>query len=162
MKSLSCFQCVQKEDRQDKCTHHGLGQLKYKPHCNENSVALPEEIVCEPIFGDQSHEGEPSSMYELTWENIKTGSMLLFHVDSAKSVYLYVCSVLEKDNEDSEFIVQGLRRSNADATEYIVKDNDVFTIPYESIKQILPEPTPIWKKRILTYKFPNMVGVYEK
>uniref|UniRef100_A0A8D8Z5S4 Uncharacterized protein n=1 Tax=Cacopsylla melanoneura TaxID=428564 RepID=A0A8D8Z5S4_9HEMI len=50
MKSLSCFQCVQKEDRQDKCTHHRLGQLKYKTHCNESSVALPEEIVCEPRY----------------------------------------------------------------------------------------------------------------
>uniref|UniRef100_A0A8D8QR80 Uncharacterized protein n=1 Tax=Cacopsylla melanoneura TaxID=428564 RepID=A0A8D8QR80_9HEMI len=61
-----------------------------------------------------------------------------------------------------EIVVQGLRRSNAAATEFIVKDNDVFTIPYESIKQILPEPTPIWKKRIITYKFSNTVGVYEK
>lgn len=123
-----------------------------------------EEISCEPVLYQHSPEPccgqEQAETQQDTPENIKHGDAMLVKFKCKNKEYRYACLVLRA--EDNEIQVQGLRSANEDKTQFVVKENDTFTISQDDIAGILPQPNILWKKRVITYDFPESLDVLEK
>ena len=97
--------------------------------------------------------------------NLNLGTYVLVKVLSGKrkcTSYLYAAIIQEKLPYD-EFQVTGLKSLNSTHLVFKIIENDIFTIPIDDIKAILP--TPITEKvgdRITKYKFNRPVDVREQ
>lgn len=165
MKYLSCFKCI--INACNNCTHFSLGNLTYQ---NSNNLPGPSSCVVNSLeCGIQQNLN--ISENTVTWNSIKQDAFILvsFQNESGRkgpkmpTEFTYVCTVISKDEDDGEVLVQGLRLFNDEGTEFIVQDdNDVSYVSLDSIKQILPQPQIMFKNRRIFYKFPVTVDVFEK
>ncbi|XP_039283002.1 uncharacterized protein LOC120351095 [Nilaparvata lugens] len=175
MKSMSCFKCF--ENNRDnvklfECDHFSIGRLEYPSTDDNFQKAGTSKDKAKPMHNSPDHTHDTDADVEndatsnqVSWENIKPGKFILAEFKSEKknTKYRYVCSVQKKDDDDGEVTVQGLKLANDSGTEFFVADeNDISYIEFESILEILSDPKIIIKNRLLLYKFPQKINVYEK
>lgn len=179
MKSMSCFRCC-RDDVNEQCTHHILGEVKYP-----SSRRQEEVISCEPVLSqhfleqleiqenlEQLDTVDNLKQFE-TLDNlkqletkddieIKQGDSLLVKIEHKNHEYRYVSLVLSVENEGNEFKVQGLKHINDENKQFVVRDNDIFLISRKEVVRRLPSPGIVMKGRLMTYIFSEPVEVFEK
>lgn len=156
MKSMSCFKC------NPVCAHYSLGTIiMYKPEEHENITSCDEQQNEHNINIPSCSLQEPGDSSYKSWHNIRNGSFVLVKFNSKITEYLYVCIVLGKDDEDGEITVQGLQMFDKKGYEFVRKEGNECIVEFDSILEILPDPSIVWKQRLLVYKFLKPVQVYE-
>lgn len=158
MRSLSCFRCFD-------CNRFFLGQLKFpqeeiKPDSACTEVPEVEcELLPETMLDSQSQQlhCSPATYILVRFENIckKTAST------STTNDFHYVCCI-EKVNEDDTYNVIGLRSLKKSLTQFVVKDNDIFTVTTQDIIKVLPDPHLTIMGRKIVYSFPFAIDVKEQ
>lgn len=73
-----------------------------------------------------------------------------------------MCIIQSVDEDDGEIVVQGLRVTGRNNTQFVLKENDVFTVTIFDIVAVLPNPEISLKDRKLIYTFPGKVDVKEQ
>lgn len=181
MKSMSCFKCIDNKHYQSQsvCNHFSIGTIQYPDHriveasvSEKNNTVEKERTVTEKtkVLPDGTVENLGKERKNLNdtivyWKDIKPGKFVLVKFEAAGSnkIYKYVCSVQNKDEDDGEVVIQGLRLKNDKGNEFVVQDEkDISSVPFSDILQVLEEPKIVLKNRLLIYKFSRPVDVFEK
>ncbi|CAH1108600.1 unnamed protein product [Psylliodes chrysocephalus] len=108
---------------------------------------------------------KPVNYKEVKWEEIKIdGFLLVKFIGGARkaTTYKYVCTVKEKDKEDHEIAVVGLRALNEVCSDFYINESEEPFIQMDIVVAILSQPEIKFEKRKMICSFPGTIDVFEK
>uniref|UniRef100_A0A8D8RCE7 Uncharacterized protein n=1 Tax=Cacopsylla melanoneura TaxID=428564 RepID=A0A8D8RCE7_9HEMI len=117
---------------------------------------FPVNLYCTNFLQNHLVARNKQKHSKIHWKTLN----MLIKFKCKNKEYRYACLVLSAEN--NEIQVQGLRSSNKEKTQFVIKENDTFTISQDDIAERLPQPNILWKKRVITYDFPESLDVFEK
>lgn len=102
---------------------------------------------------------------EVKWDNLQSNTFILAKfqgLEKNATVYKYVCIIQQKDEDDGEIGIVGLRSLDDACTDFFINEITTSYVTIEMIEAILPDPETKFVGRKIVYSFPGKINIFEK
>lgn len=132
----------------------------------DENITDEDDLPLTAFINERTRNNMNSVEYkEVKWDDIQTDSFILVKYTTLNrnaTQYKYVCIVKQKDDDDGEIAVTGLRSEDRTCSDFYINEIVTSYITIDMVEAILPQPKIKFVGRKIIYSFPGKVDVFEK